>query len=157
MVPESFWEERNNALRKLPLLVQLITETFILLVIFFLWCTSTSHVCHFCMRCILILYISGQYLSFCLPWASLDFMDSFICHFTSRVNKIHGLATCLFWHTPHRTEQEHKHSVFQAVKGTRGVRVRGKNSLMYERLMDWNKPQNHCRRVSWDHYSAQLQ
>lgn len=63
--------------------------------------TSRSLVRSRCTRCILTylifsLSISGQYLAFCIPWAYLDFMASFICDFSSRVNKIHGLATCLF-------------------------------------------------------------
>lgn len=105
-----YGEERNNGLRKLPLLVSWSQKHLFCLWIFFLWRISRSHLCCFCMRCILTLFISGQYFSFCLPWASVDFMDSFICHFTFKVNKIHGLATCLFWHTPDRMEQEHKHS-----------------------------------------------
>lgn len=66
------------------------------------------------------LSISGQYLSFCLPWASVDFMDSFICHFTFRVNKICGLATCLFWYTPDWIEWEHKH-FFKLSKALEGL------------------------------------
>lgn len=75
--------------------------------------TSGSLVCSCCTRCILSylifpLSISGQYLAFCIPWAYLDFMASVICDFSSRVNKIHGLATCLFLHLLEWMDQEHK-------------------------------------------------
>lgn len=119
--------ERNNAQRKLPVLVQLTTETFILLVIFFFLLLM-----YFQISCLQLLHSYAemysyftciQYVPFCLPWASVHFMDSFTCHFTSRVNKIHGLATRF---GTHQIEWNRSTiTLFQAFKGTTGVRARG--------------------------------
>jgi len=75
--------------------------------------TSGSHVCSPCTRSILTclifsLSISGQYVSFCIPWTAAGFMAPLICDFSSRVNKIDGLAICPFWHIPKQRDQEHK-------------------------------------------------
>lgn len=112
MVLESFWG--GNPLRKVASLIQLTTEIFVLLVVPFpvmLFLLDLVYRC--CMRCILTCLVfpsslSGQYLSFCIPWASVDFKTSFICDFSSRDSKIHGLAPCLLWHISDRMTQGHK-------------------------------------------------
>lgn len=131
-----FGEERNSALTKLPLLVQLITETFILLVIFFscdalpdlmfaasAWDVFTHYLS--------LANISPSVFPGLLQtlWTPLS-VTSLLEWTKSMVWQPECFGTHqLKWNRSTST-------LFQALKGTRGVRVRGKNSLMYERQMD---------------------
>lgn len=130
--------ERNNAQRKLPVLVQLTTETFILLVIFFFfyfWCISRSHVCSFCIlmqRCILILPVSSMFPSV-FPgllytlWTPLP------------VTSLPESTKSMVWqpvlaHT--RSNGTGAQSLFFKLSKALQGSEQGESSLMYERLMD---------------------
>lgn len=94
---------KTNPLRKLASLIQLITEILFLLVVPFLLMPLLLNLTTAAVQVYSYLpYFSFIYLcsnqSFCISCASVDFMASFICDFSSRVNEVHGQATCLFWH-----------------------------------------------------------
>lgn len=115
--------ERNNAQRKLPVLVQLTTETFILLVIFFFFTSDVFPDLMFAASAFLCRDVFLFYLyPVCSLLSSLGFCTLYgllylSLHFQSQQNPWSGNP---FWHTPDRMEQEHNHSFSSFQRHYRG-------------------------------------